>query len=713
MTSTRFYLLLTLSLLVQCFIQAQEWTSYQSPNKVNDLVDTGTELLLATDAGLVVVNKATLERETFDINNTELTNNHIQTITKGLNGSIWIGTYDIVLFQFTGTGFSNRTKPSNDALRPFTQMYDLKIAPNGDFWIASDDGVFHGEGETWSNYGTAEFGPRFFESWDIDITDNGDVYVAGREIHKRVGEDWVNLSEGSEFEGYLDADLFTSSTGDLFVAGDLSNVFRFDGQDWQSYGIDFNGSELVGFAEDTNGNIYFNTLQDGIFKLEFDTFVQQLDNVQAIEFDNMTNYFHIDAQNRSWLNSNISLSVVENGNTRSTLLADHRLVSNFVPRPIRGENGKMYFSNYQQNEFSVVDAEGNWSTLSNPTSDVTGESLFASDLVVAADNDILAITELGLHQFDGTDWILVKSLENCNRILKDSQGRIYIWSVGKIYLVDNGVLNEYNTTNSPLTSIRTGGYGIDANDNIWIASSEFETENVIQTVTRNGEWTTYSAADHPVIKRPTGKFTFDNDGNAWIINEPFGALKFDGSTWTDPIRETEIDVITNRGVHSMTIDAAGKLYFGHGYGISTFQDGEWENFINEDVTTNNSQSTSIEFNDAGILWWANGRVGLFSFEPEFVSSTTSSFGSDIAAGFKLFPNPAQIYTTLDFTTKVSARVNVAVYNQLGQLAANIDLGRLSEGTYQREINIDRLTPGFYTVQLQINNSSSTSKLIVR
>ena len=40
---------------------AQEWTSYKSIQGVSDYLDMGDELYLATDAGLVVVDKNTLE----------------------------------------------------------------------------------------------------------------------------------------------------------------------------------------------------------------------------------------------------------------------------------------------------------------------------------------------------------------------------------------------------------------------------------------------------------------------------------------------------------------------------------------------------------------------------------------------------------------------------------------------------------------------------
>ncbi|MFK8163978.1 MAG: T9SS type A sorting domain-containing protein [Lewinella sp.] len=700
--------LFLLILLFQGAIQAQEWTSYQSPNQVNDLVDTGDELLLATDAGLVVVNKSTLERKTFNKANSNLTNNHVQSVTLGTNGSVWVGTYDIVLSQFDGTDFQDPTSPTHEVLDQNTELYDFKISPNGDAWVATNDGVFHREGQSWSHYGSAEFGERFFESWDIETIENGDVFVVGREIHQFVNGAWVNLSEGTAFEGYLDADAFSSRSGDLYVAGDLDQIFRFDGQDWQGFPIDFNGSEVIGFTEDVEGGIYFSTLRNGIFKLENDTFVQQAD-AQAGAFSNMINFFHIDEENRRWMNRDIHLSENDNGVIRSALIAEHTLETNNVGNVHKGDNGKMYFITRSQENISVRDTDGTWSFLPKPPSATPFE--FFNDILVLADDNILVATNRGFYQYNGSEWAFT-SLDPCRQLDIDSQGKVYIRSDSIIYIMDNGLLSEYNTGNSSLTSLPLSGQGIDANDNLWISSGDFELGNVIQTVSPDGSWTTYTAADHPVIKRPLGDFHFNNDGNVWIINEPAGALKFDGSTWTDPVRETDNGQITNRGVQSIQSDEDGKLYFAHEYGISTLLNGEWENFINEEVTTNNSQKSAIVFDDEGILWWANGRTGVFSFKPEVVSSNSSPLGA-VATRFSLYPNPAQTYTTLDFTTKTSANVKVAIFNQIGQLATVLDLGQMPEGTYQREINTDRLPKGFYTVQLQINNSSSTTKMIIR
>jgi len=354
-------------LAIQAGGKAQMWTNFQSQQQINDLVETDTELLLATDNGLVVINKTTLEKTIFNKSNSSLTNNHIQSITRDDSGKSWIGTYDMIIGYFDGSDIVDQTFPTHPANTQNTELYDYQIAPNGDVWMAADDGVFHRQGNNWVHYDEDEFGPQFFEAWDIAINEEEEIFMAGRAIHKFSNGTWTNISEGSTLEGYLDANLFFSSDGDLFVSGDLESIGRYDGQSWQEYDIDFNGSQVVGFTEDQDGNVFFYTQVDGIYKFENDTWVQQ-SNAQTSAVNNVTPYFYIDQNNNQWLNSDIHLSVNENGTIRNTLIAPHTLETNYTQSISKGLNGKMYFITGSQNNFSVVDADENWSFLPKPES---------------------------------------------------------------------------------------------------------------------------------------------------------------------------------------------------------------------------------------------------------------------------------------------------------------------------------------------------------
>ncbi len=487
----------TLLMVFSYSTQAQSWVSYQSQQQINDMVDTGTELWLATDAGMVVVNKSTLEETFFSTANSDLNNSHIQTTTLAPNGAVWIGTYDVVLALFDGSGFQNITTPQHAAYNPQrTKLYDIEIAPNGDFWLGTSDGVFHRQGQTWLHYDEAEFGPSFFEAWDIAINDAGEVFVASFDIHQLSNGVWSNLTANTDIHPYLDAEFFFSNSGDLFLAGDLNEVARFDGTNWQSYPHGLNGSHIKGFTEDTNGDIYFYAQVDGVYKLTDEIWTAEID-AQTSAFNNYAAYFYIDEDNKRWLNDNINLSVNNNGDIQTILISQHTLASNSTYNLSKGADGAMYFITASDKNIAVVDADGTWSSLPLPTAAMPFESF--NDILALANNDIWLATGSGLYHYNGSDWTFT-NLGACRSLAADSQGKIYARASASIYVIDNGIVSEYNAGNSPLSTSIVTGHGVDAADNLWIAESDLWEPNsptFIHKVSSAGAWTTYSYLEYP------------------------------------------------------------------------------------------------------------------------------------------------------------------------------------------------------------------------
>jgi ligand-binding sensor domain-containing protein len=708
MNFIKFALLFVLTVTLQFTTNAQDWVSYQSEQKINDLVDTGTELLMATDVGLVVMNKSTLEKTIFNKWNSNLPSNHIQSITRGANGATWIGTYDVSLARFDGTDFQDIMIPEGDFNPNVFELYDVEVAPNGDLWVGTNKGIFQKEGQTWNQYEEEEVGDFLFEVWDIEINDAGEVFMATNNVHKFANGVWTNILEGTNLNNYLDADLFFSSTGDLYDVGGLDKIGRFDGTTWQEYdNTGLNGSQITGLTEDTDGNMYFNTQNDGIFKLENDVWVAQVD-AQATAFDNKTDYFYIDADNNRWMSNNIHLTVSDNGTIQSTLISEYTIESNHIDNLHKGDNGSMYFMTGYNDNISVVDMDGNWSFLPLPSSLMPFEQI--NDMLFRADNDIWLATDNGFYHYDGNDWIQNES-EACRSITTDSQGKIYVRATTKIYMIDNGVFTEYNTDNSAMTTFILSGHGIDANDNLWLSSFSWEGDNVIQKVSSDGTWTTYNGIEYAAIDRPVGDFHFDVNGNVWVPADVVGAIKFDGTDWTNPY-EGNISEVEDYSAFSIESDATGKMYFSYEYGVTTWEDGVWGDFIIEDLPTNNTgHDTNIKFDDEGNLWFASIGNGVFVH----TSKTSTSIDSDIEiiTDFSIYPNPAADHTILDFSTPEKSNVSISIYNNIGQLLSNRDLGQLAEGEYQETISLKHLPKGAYFIKLQINDKYSTKTMIIR
>lgn len=74
-------------------------------------------------------------------------------------------------------------------------------------------------------------------------------------------------------------------------------------------------------------------------------------------------------------------------------------------------------------------------------------------------------------------------------------------------------------------------------------------------------------------------------------------------------------------------------------------------------------------------------------------------------GFKLYPNPA--YDDVVYvTTEKNARKQIIVYDVFGEVV-------LTERTSNTSLNISRLVPGVYVIQLTEDSNTITRKLVVK
>ncbi|MDF4203630.1 T9SS type A sorting domain-containing protein [Maribacter sp. SA7] len=79
--------------------------------------------------------------------------------------------------------------------------------------------------------------------------------------------------------------------------------------------------------------------------------------------------------------------------------------------------------------------------------------------------------------------------------------------------------------------------------------------------------------------------------------------------------------------------------------------------------------------------------------------------NDEISGFKLYPNPASA-DVVYVTTQKNHNKEVRVYDVFGELV-------LTEKLSSKAMNISRLSPGVYVVQVTENEKSITRKLVVK
>ncbi len=681
-------------------VYAQEWSSHQSPVRINDLVDNGSELVMATDYGLVVMNKNTLEKNTFTKYNSQLPDNAIKAITKAANGDIYLIT-NLAACKFDGTNITEIVIPS-EFKKSSLRLFDIEIASNGEIWIGCSEGIFHRTSQFWYNYSNS-VNSKSSVVWDIEIDNNGFVFAGSNNgVHKYDNGLWSHITKDDSLEGYASAELFISKSGDLYFGGDLTKTAKYDGTKWQIYNHN-SATPHMQFTEDENNNIYLST-NGQVWQLNNNAWIKYNDPHTLSIKDILANgisYYYIDDQNHRWFFKNIYLSRSINGSIQSTKISSNTIETNTITEIHKGKNGKLFFimGNTSTKSIAVIDPQGNWSSLKLPDSLNSNSSI--NDILFLAEDDIYVTSIEGLSHYDGKKWSTNNLLKNGKKLAVNSQGKVYLLASKIIYIIENGNVSEFTTNNSPISNLdATSGLGIDANDNLWIASFDWSGNSKIQKVTADGKWTTYDHTNHPSIDQPKGNFHFDKNGNVWISTK-IGAIKYDGQNFTNPIKEN-ISNLENYNCTSIESDSEGRIYFAHQYGVTTLFNQAWGELLIEEVPNKKTSATSIiKFDNDGTLWWGSNIYGLYSYKKSATSSIFSN--NELTPNIYIYPNPSTGF--LNFKNIDGATLNV--FNTLGELVYSND--KINQDS---SIQLNQ-TPGIYFVVLKKSNSTYTQKLIIQ
>ena len=100
----------------------------------------------------------------------------------------------------------------------------------------------------------------------------------------------------------------------------------------------------------------------------------------------------------------------------------------------------------------------------------------------------------------------------------------------------------------------------------------------------------------------------------------------------------------------------------------------------------------------------------------FVTSTTSATDKSLTeTSFQLaqnYPNPFNGLTTVSFTISTAGRVDITLYNSIGQKIRKLLDDYRSAGTYTIRADLNDFPSGVYWCRLQVGQKSQTTKLIL-
>lgn len=79
---------------------------------------------------------------------------------------------------------------------------------------------------------------------------------------------------------------------------------------------------------------------------------------------------------------------------------------------------------------------------------------------------------------------------------------------------------------------------------------------------------------------------------------------------------------------------------------------------------------------------------------------------------ELFPNPARGQTTLQYSLKENAEVDMSLLDATGRVIRQLDAGRKTQGEYRKTIHTYELSQGVYLVRIAVNDKIVSRKLFI-
>lgn len=263
-TVTLFVTLLWVLSTIQAQLTFTEHDPIQSWKTINQVTEDvqGNIFVAAQDAYLKYDGSTWTELQVTGFTIGELT-----AIAAVDDNNIWIGTEDDGLLQYDGTTWIQHTKANT--MLPDDQVNDIKIASNGDVWVATKKGVVSISGMTWTDYDNPTSTLATYGVTDIEFASNGDIWFANHFYTVRLsGSTWTSWDAfdiTNTFSSFFN-DLAIASNGDIY-GGTNAGLVIYNGSSWTE--TIYNNDDLV-FAQvislsvDQSDRVWMGISNDGL-----------------------------------------------------------------------------------------------------------------------------------------------------------------------------------------------------------------------------------------------------------------------------------------------------------------------------------------------------------------------------------------------------------------------------------------------------------------
>ncbi|MFK7946764.1 MAG: two-component regulator propeller domain-containing protein [Saprospiraceae bacterium] len=694
------------------FGQAGNWENYAKPEIIHDHVETTNDIWFSTNAGVVQIDKNTLEKTYHNRATANIPSNIVEGIAKDSNGNIWIGTYNQAIAKFDGTTWTNYDFSSlvMNAIST-VETYCIEIDNQDKVWVGTNEGLLGFDGTNWEKYDEQNVDIMFDDIWALGLDNQGNLFAATNNVFKFDGTTFTNTSANTGLILYGDADLLTDANGDVWVNNSFSAIGKYDGTSWTEYTTTSGQLPQASFytiGNTPNGDVYF-TSSNGKYVLDNGTWTQNnLDSSIPLDNNNLSTYFY-DNQGVEWA-ANGDILYQKDGSTVTEIVFDGRIFDENEFKAVDSDNGIKYFIT----EKSAYTFDGTtWNELSLPSS--LGNSYELIDIeVVDANNIWVAADQEGVMNWNGSTW------------------------------------TTYNTGNSNIVSDYIEDITFDATtQTLWVVNTNQGLSKFDGTT-----WTLYNSSNTPMADNDLRIVTLDNNGDVYTTTAvSAGNMEvwhFDGTTWTDLVNDTNApqDAVTtihidNQNVlwagvgdnlvykyvdntwtswnlateglagyrvYDIAADDLGNIYVATYNGAASFDGTTWSVWTTETSGIGNNRTYDLEV-ESNNVWFATEH-GISLFEMN-TTNTTSIISKN--KNINVYPNPIVNNAMVEFTTAASTnKMMLRIISVDGRTIQEILITEnRPQGEQQLEIQRGNLVNGIYYLQIQTDTEQFLKTILIQ
>ena len=720
--------------LIYCFLlflsanlPAQQWLNCTNGLTVNDGVQQGEILWLATSGGLVKKNINSSESTIFNRGNSPIPSNHVHSVLIDKMDQVWLSTYKGAA-MFDGTNWQI--------------FYDksgiLELDTQDNVVLASIDSLHIWDGQGFES--TQIESGFFYALTDIAINQtNNDIwlsyYTFGAYAIFQITAQGVNTFDHQNsalpFESPTSNPLLIDQQNRVW-AGNAYGLYRYDGEEWVDISTIFPELPTGNFSAldiDENGNVWA-----AVKNFENDLLIK-FSNDEVFEVYNLPNEIETYAQIPFLNISNMDDNSIYIGTSTNGLwqfnLSEWTQLNTSLSDDVSNQTYQIFIDNETTfiiggrsvnsngTTMSAI-SEDNWTIFDESNLPISITTDFPERIVEKYMDTLWFYTGDTLLSYINGNWslpLLPDLLPDVNEqnsfIHHEPGGNRWLLEKYQSYIFyesDQGWLTFEHEEHGASSGIYESYFSYPQKEEFWLASA-----NGISYYDSTG-WTIIKPKDYGTASNWVYDMELDSDGVIWAVTSDaiINIKEYEFSIFT-----TQIEGITNSSFRSLTFDAQGRMWVGLDNTVAYLEGTEWVIFDNTNSGVPNGSITELEFDHAENLWIGSSQGGFAVFNenglpdylnPDIHTSVTSISNKDNS--LLIYPNPISRNNVLKVKIKDSSSIQKQAYVELYDIEGQL----LLKTPVQKPITYLPLatinTSGTYLLKLKTNTQIITSKVVI-